>query len=292
MSLQDYTQCDLCEDPETLSSDSLQATVASSERVFENEKFTVWQCSNCQCIHAMEGVDLGHYYSQYGLHEQNDPDTVTHFFFARKLKWLEKSGMTKDQFVLDYGCGGGHFLRFLQKKGYQNAYGYDPFTEQYADKKILEQRFDMVMSSDVIEHDTDVVAHLDSLMGLTTETGAIYIETPDALAIDLNKIKQYRQILQQPFHRHIVPHTWIIKTVKKKGWGVEQIARHPFFHSRIPFLNVPAMDHYWDKYGGLSTLNEGYRWSSLLSPTYWFLGFFGFFIYTKDEVQLVLRRNK
>ncbi len=287
----DYTQCDLCASPETLSPTTLQAAVPSSEREFENERFTVWQCGNCQCIHALEGVDLGHYYSQYGLHEQNEPDRVTRFFFGRKLKWLQKAGMAKEHRVLDYGCGGGHFLRFLQENGYKYAQGYDPFTKEFADTKALEQRYDVVMSSDVIEHDISVTSHLETLTGLATENGFIYIETPDALSIDLNNVVQHRQILQQPFHRHILTHTWIIDQMNQRGWEVAQIARHPFFHSWIPFLNVPAMDHYWDTYGGLSTLNEGYRWSALLSPKYWYLGLFGVFIYGKDEVQLVLRRQ-
>ena len=179
-------------------------------------------------------------------------------------------------------AGGGHSLAFLQENGYNNEVGYDPFTEKFADSAILEQRYDMVMSSDVIEHDIDVVKHLAILSGLTTKTGAVYIETPNALAINLKNIHQ---------HRHILTHTWMIDRMAQKNWKVTQIARHPFFHSRMPFLNIPAMDHYWDKYGGLTTLNEGYRWSSLLSPKYWYLGLFGSFIYTKDEVQLVFRRQ-
>jgi 2-polyprenyl-3-methyl-5-hydroxy-6-metoxy-1,4-benzoquinol methylase len=287
--MQDYTQCDLCNAPETVSEKTLKASTPSSEREFENEEFTVWQCKNCKSIHALEGVDLAHYYSVYGLHEQNEPDTVTRFFFGKKLKWIEKAGLKKTSTILDYGCGGAHFVRYLHENGYKNAVGYDPFTEAYSDLSLLEKRYDAVMSSDVIEHDVDVKKHLEILTGLCNDTGFVYIETPDALAIDLNKIDQHRQILQQPFHRHILPHTWIINHMEENNWEVAQIARHPFFHCRIPFLNVPAMDHYWDNYGGLSTLNEKYRWSALLSPKYWFLGLFGSFIYGKDEVQLILR---
>lgn len=287
--MQDYTTCDLCSSPETLSEKTLQGRIPSSERAFEKETFTVWQCNNCKCIHAKEGVDLAHYYSIYGLHEKNEPDDITRYFFSRKLKWLEKAGMHKNQRVLDYGCGGGHFLRYLQAQGYQYAVGYDPFTADYSDESVLGKRYDAVMSSDVIEHDIDVIKHLETLMGLTSDTGFVYIETPDALAIDLTKIEAHRQILQQPFHRHIMPHTWLIDRAKERNWQVAQIARHPFFHCRIPFLNVPAMDHYWDNYGGLSTLHEKYQWSALLSPKYWFLGLFGSFIYGNDEVQLVLR---
>lgn len=289
--LDDYTLCDLCHAPETFSSDTLQAVVASSEREFENERFTVWQCGNCKSIHAKEAVDLAHYYSHYGLHDKAEPDAITRFFFGRKLKWLEKAGMHKQQRVLDYGCGGGQFLRYLRENGYKNAFGYDPFTAEFADPNTLAQRYDMVMSSDVIEHDTSVVAHLDALIGLCAAGGGIYIETPDALSIDLRKIEEHRQILQQPFHRHILPHTWLMTQMQQSGWHVAQMARQPFFHSWIPFLNVPAMDHYWNAYGGLSTLNEGYQWSVLLSPKYWFLGFFGALIYGKDEVQLVFRQS-
>lgn len=287
--LHDYTQCELCASPETLSPTTLQAIIPSSEREFENEQFTVWQCGNCKCIHALEGVDLGHYYSQYGLHEQNEPDRVTRFFFGRKLKWLQKAGMSKEHRILDYGCGGGHFLRFLREKGYKHAHGHDPFTKEFAETKALDQRYDVVLSSDVIEHDISVIAHLETLIGLTAENGFIYIETPDALSIDLNNVAQHRQILQQPFHRHLLTHTWIIAQMNQRDWDVAQLARYPFFHSWIPFLNVPAMDHYWDTYGGLSTLNERYRWSALLSPKYWYLGLFGALIYAKDEVQLIFR---
>lgn len=290
--LQDYTRCDLCDAPETLSATTRQAVVASSERAFEHERFSVWQCGHCGCIHALEGVDLGHYYRQYGLHEASDPDRVTRFFFGRKLAWLQKAGIHKGQRILDYGCGGGHFLRFLQDRGYRHVQGYDPFTEAFADSTVLTQRYDVVMSSDVIEHDTSVLGHLDALIGLSAENGFIYIETPDALAIDLARAAAHRQILQQPFHRHILTHTWLIDKMAQKGWEVAQMARHPFFHSWLPFLNVPAMDHYWNTYGGLTTLNEGYRWSALLSPRYWYFGLFGAFLYGKDEVQLILRRKR
>jgi len=78
--MQDYTQCDLCNAPETVSEKTLKARTASSEREFENEEFTVWQCKNCKSIHALEGVDLAHYYSVYGLHEQNEPNCKASVF--------------------------------------------------------------------------------------------------------------------------------------------------------------------------------------------------------------------
>ena len=44
------------------------ATVRSSEREFEHERFTVWRCPACRCIHAYEDVDLDRCYERYSLH--------------------------------------------------------------------------------------------------------------------------------------------------------------------------------------------------------------------------------
>ena len=39
-------------------------------------------------------------------------------------KFIEKN-WPKDSTILDIGCGGGHFLKFLKENGYQNIYGFD-----------------------------------------------------------------------------------------------------------------------------------------------------------------------
>ena len=71
--------------------------------------------------------------------------------------------------ILDFGCGVGHFLYHLKKKGYQNYYGVDISTQQidYCSKNItdqvevadgkvfLEQRpetYDLIVAHDVMEH--------------------------------------------------------------------------------------------------------------------------------------------
>ena len=57
--VKNYTECGLCAAPETFSTDNtLHGVTTSSEREFANEEFTVWQCNNCGCIHALEACLL------------------------------------------------------------------------------------------------------------------------------------------------------------------------------------------------------------------------------------------
>ncbi len=287
VALPDYLKCDLCSQTEEFSPTTLQAKISSSERAFAQEVFTVWQCNHCDCIHSKEGIDLENYYDSYGLHAHEESDIVDRFFFNKKMRWLEKSGMKKEFLILDYGCGSGTFVRHLSKAGYKEVYGYDPFVEEFANTKVLEQKYDLVMSSDVIEHDVAPLNHLLVLQNLCSETGTIYLQTPKAEAIDLKKVKKHRQILQQPFHRHILSEKWLLEQMKKGGWVVQKKTNRPFFDSSLPFINLRTLDYYADRYGGLIVTSEKFHGEVLLSPKYWGLALLGGFFPQRDEVQAI-----
>lgn len=285
----DYVKCTLCEHGEELSSASVQNKVPSSERAFAQEIFTVWRCRNCGCVHAKDAVDLNWYYSKYELHEKK-LDAAIRFFYRKKLCYLQRSGLTRQDHILDYGCGSGVFITYLKERGYANTVGYDPFTKEFADDKVLGERYDMVMSSDVLEHDTDPVGHLEKLCNLTTPQGLVYLQTPDATSLDLCNIQKYRQLLQQPYHRHIVSYQWAVEHMKKLGWQVHKVLHVPYFHTRLPFLNLRCLDYYCDRYDGLVALNEPFHWDILLSPKFWLLGIVGGWIPLQDEMQVIFRR--
>ena len=64
----------------------------------------------------------------------------------------------------------------------------------------------------------------------------------------------------------------------------------PGSHTRVPFLNLPTIDWYLDRHGGLVALNEPFRWSALLRPGLWRRGLTGGLATRTDEVQLIFRR--
>jgi SAM-dependent methyltransferase len=266
------------------------ATVRSSEREFEHESFTVWRCPHCRCIHAFEDVDLDRYYRSYGLHE-TELDLLERLFYRNKLRFIRRwVALDRSSPVLDFGCGNGIFVDYLRRRGYTDVAGYDPYSAAYADGGVLGRRYRLVMSTDVVEHVPSPVEHLARACDQVAEGGFLYLQTPDAHHIDLDRTAAVRQVLQQPYHRHLVTADWLATALGRLGFEPVAQTHRPYFHTRIPFLNLPTLDDYLERNGGLVALNEPFRWSSLRRPGFWYRGLTGGFVSQTDEVQLIFRR--
>jgi hypothetical protein len=91
------------------------ATVHSSEREFEHERFAVWPCPRCRCIHACGDVDLDGYYRRYGLHETG-LDLLERVCCRNKLRFIRRFvPLDRGGPVLDFGCGNGIFVEYLRR---------------------------------------------------------------------------------------------------------------------------------------------------------------------------------
>ena len=105
--------------------------------------------------------------------------------------------ITKESSIIDVGCGNGSFLRYLKDKGYERLFGVDPAEssvrklEKYGIKGIvgsiydkvpdwLRGKFDVVISTGVLEHLLLPAAGLKNLVCLLKKTGAIYVSVPNA----------------------------------------------------------------------------------------------------------------
>ena len=150
--------------------------VGGATRDVQGETFTVWRCQHCASLNALEAVDYARIYKAYPIQRQRD-DAFSRLMFAKRLKILVRAGLRKDDSVLDYGCGSGHFVRYLQSQGYRCA-GYDPYNERYADAGVLAQRYTLVTSQDVIEHVDTPAQFLTTLAALVAPDGRLVIGTP------------------------------------------------------------------------------------------------------------------
>jgi hypothetical protein len=278
--------CDADRDPGEVT----WATTRSSEREFEHETFTVWRCPHCRCIHAFEDVDLDRYYRNYGLHETG-LDLVERIFYRNKLRFIRRFvDLDRRSPTLDFGCGNGIFVDYLRDRGYSDVAGYDPYSTAHADTSVLGRQYRLVLSTDVVEHARSPAEHLELAGERVAGGGYLYVQTPDAHHVDFARTATIRQILQQPYHRHLVTGAWLIDRLRRLGFELVAQTHRPYFHTRIPFLNLPTLDDYLERHGGLVALNEPFRWSSLRRPGFWWRGLTGGFVSRTEEIQLIFQR--
>ncbi len=94
---------------------------------------------------------------------------------------LEKGYISKNDRILDFGCGKGRDVEYLRENGY-DAYGYDPYNPEYSDMKVLiPHHYTVVLNFYVlnvipIRERYDVV---DDLYYYTRPKGEIYIAVRD-----------------------------------------------------------------------------------------------------------------
>ena len=92
------------------------------------------------------------------------------WYYYMNLKLLLKKLSSKNSDILDYGCGTGDILNFLNPK---YGFGYDrsvkmlliakkKYPELNFGKTIPNKKFDLVIMTDVIEHFRDIKTELDT----------------------------------------------------------------------------------------------------------------------------------
>ena len=120
-----------------------RARVRSNVRKWSGEQFAVWRCPHCLSIHATDEVDLAHYYADYPFHKLSDSiGWMLRVMYKKQISRLRAAGVTSESRILDYGCGSGLLLAALQDAGFGRAVGFDEYSERFADRKVLTERYD------------------------------------------------------------------------------------------------------------------------------------------------------
>ncbi len=282
--------CNICERDAPVREN---ARVHCNVRAFKNETFGVWRCEGCGSIHAEEDVDLPHYYAKYPFHGDATLDWRLKVMYSGLLKRLEKGGVRREHRVLDYGCGGGHVLEFLGERGYEQVVGFDEYSEKFGDRTVLDQRYDVVLSQDVIEHVPEPWELLRRFDSLVKPGGILAIGTPNATAIDLGAAERFHHTLHQPYHRHMLSEKALLESGKKMGWELVRYYPTMYINTLFPFVNHRFVAHYFSCFD--DTLDIGFEpprvnsWK-LYSPMTLFWAFFGYFFAPKTDVMAVFRK--
>lgn len=136
---------------------------------------------------------------------------------------MTKHGFSKTHSLLDYGCGNGLFIDYLQEQGFSNSYGYDSYVPEdgFGDRTILQNRtFDYILLQDVIEHVEDPKVLLNELDGLLSPGGCILIGTFNAANIDLDRpnVPDSYQEVHVPYHLHLYTREYLESLGHNWSW--------------------------------------------------------------------------
>src|SRR4051794_19175563 len=147
--LAECTACCFCDPPGSLHNSPEIAAVRSNVREFSDESFTVWRCGRCRSLHSREAIDPERYYAHYPIH-QHEESLIANAAMSARLRELVSLGLREDSTILDYGCGGGPFVKFLRHRGFARIQGYDPFVPTFSDRAVLMKKYNFVLAQDVI----------------------------------------------------------------------------------------------------------------------------------------------
>jgi SAM-dependent methyltransferase len=267
------------------------ARVRCNVRRFREERFDVWRCGSCASIHASEAVDLDRYYRGYPVFGAR-LDWKLNAVYGNLLRRLRRAGVKPEHRILDYGCGGGLLVRYLRQQGYAGATGFDPYHEAYSDRSVLDERYDCIVSQDVIEHVEDPRALLGRFGRLVKPGGVVSIGTPDAAALDLREPEGYVHALHQPFHRHMFSARALREAGQAVGWSVERLYSTMYNNTLFPFMNPRFVLHYlrclddvWDLVAEPIRFNSYKLWT----PVTLFFALFGYFFDRHTDIMVVFR---
>ena len=107
---------------------------------------------------------------------------------------IEQSRVNKNSKILEVGCSGCAFIRFMNRKGFKNLYGIDiskkavnlckskgvktAYVMDAAKTKFRDNEFDLIVSSDILEHIKDDNSAIAEWNRILKPNGALIIFVP------------------------------------------------------------------------------------------------------------------
>ncbi len=93
-----------------------------------------------------------------------------------RLDRIRQISSKHDPTILDYGCGNGLMVKFMQAAGI-DCDGYDPYNKYYDQYLYLKKDYDVIVLTEVIEHLTAPFAELAEIKEFCHKGSKVMIET-------------------------------------------------------------------------------------------------------------------
>ena len=200
--------CPLCAQPRA----SYYATAQDIEYFTTSDSFTFYRCDSCDVLflHPMPSDRLGEIYpnNYYSFHVGSGRSTaqrIKQFLDDRTFAAITRDIKGKNLAALDVGGGSGWLLNDLKRAeprvNRTTVVDIDPRAEQIArgnghdyhlttfEQFNTDERFDIILMLNLIEHVTDPAAVLHKAKELLRPGGRIWIKTPNYDALDARIFK-------------------------------------------------------------------------------------------------------
>ena len=236
--------------------------IETKDYLFSNEKFQITKTDLKGLLKTTPRPpkeNIKKYYStkEYISHNSDKKGGLSFVYrLFRKLNFYYKASFVKwtkeDQHILDFGCGEGHFLKNLLKKGY-SVFGVEPIKSSREnrvffsifDKKLKKKKFKTITAWHSLEHVYDLKKTIKTFHDLLDENGEVVVAVPNYSSFDSSYYKKYWAGFDTPRHLWHFDKNALIKSFTSKGFS---------FLSSHPLL----LDAYY-----VSLLSENYRKSNL-----------------------------
>ncbi len=210
--------------------------IICKDHTVSGESFALMKCDKCGLIITNPRPDqnnIGKYYadSNYISHtnKANNPINLAYKFvrsitLKQKLKLIKK--YSKQNTVLDFGCGSGVFLDFLKSNNYE-VEGLETHPETADNARKLTQaniynslsdleknKYDVITAWHVIEHVHELKLTLNTLRKSLKKDGVLFVAVPNHLSFDAQHYKENWAAYDVPKHLYHFDRS-SLKTVAK-----------------------------------------------------------------------------
>lgn len=282
--------CKICGCESSIEHPAAFGAVRGNTARFANQIFRLWKCPRCSSIHSLAPVNYREIYSDYPLNKRR-LDIFARGTLRNLAGRLARAGLKNASRILDYGCGSGVLIQFLNERGYKHVSGYDPYVSRYA-TPTRGERFDCVIANDVIEHVEDPRAMVHECREFVKPGGLFYIGTADSEPVDMTDLEPHVMRLHQPFHRVIITQASLNKLGMEAGFELVASYRRSYMDTLFPFCNYRFLDELNRALGHNLDLALDPTASKFVAhkPRLLFFALFGYFFPVAFEPAVVLRR--
>lgn len=208
------------------------------------ETFSLLSCEKCQTLLTSPVPDENEIVKYYKSNSYVSHGDSVNPIFDKAYQYIQSRNLTyKNQLInkytlgndlLDYGCGTGTFLKFMQNKGW-NVQGVEPdkIARQLAISKGLrinflediQTRFDCITLFHVLEHVHQLDETLAQLINRLNKNGILLLALPNHKSDDAKHYQEYWAGYDVPRHLYHFSQKSIFALSKKFGLNI--VATHP-----------------------------------------------------------------